>query len=76
MLVTCGGKKYVLVMREHFTKWVELVGFPNKTTDLSARAVLKGILARFWAPTEILTNQGTNFRGEFRSLLTEFGILG
>ena len=40
--------KYVLVMIEHFTKWVELLALPNKTSDLTARALLEGVLERFW----------------------------
>ena len=50
-------------MIEHFTKWVELVALPNKTSDLTARALLEGVLARFGAPAEVLTDVDRGQRG-------------
>ena len=70
MTTTCGGNWYVLVMIEHFTKWVELVALPNKTAALTTRAVLEGMLARFGAPAKILTNQRAELRGEFHAFDT------
>ena len=49
MPTTKRGKKYVLVMIEHFTKWVELVPLPNKTADLTAATFLESVLSRFGA---------------------------
>ena len=68
------GNRYVLVMIEHFTKWLELVALPNKTSKLTARALLEGVLARFGAPAKVLTDQGTEIRGEFQTLLAHHGI--
>jgi hypothetical protein len=63
------GNKYVVVMIEHFTKWVELVPIPEKSSFYTAAALLKGVLTRFGAPAEVLTDQGEEFRGEFAVLL-------
>jgi hypothetical protein len=60
------GNKYVVVMIEHFTKWVELVPIPEKSSFYIA-AALKGVLTRFGAPAEVLTDQGEEFQGEFAS---------
>jgi hypothetical protein len=54
------GSKYVVVMIEHFTKWVELVPIPEKSSFYTA-AALKGDLTRFGAPAEVLTDQGEEF---------------
>ena len=49
------GNKYVLVMIEHFTKWVELVPLPNKTADLTIATFLESVLSTFGAPAEVVT---------------------
>ena len=48
-----------------FTKWVELIPLPSKSSKDSARGILEGVLNRYGAPGEILTNQGREFIGEF-----------
>jgi hypothetical protein len=67
------GNKYVVVMIEHFTKWVELVPIPEKSSFYTA-AALKGVLTRFGAPAKVLTDQGEEFQGEFAALLQKLLI--
>jgi hypothetical protein len=67
------GNKYVVVMIEHFTQWVELVLIPEKSSFYTA-AALKGVLTRFGAPAEVLTDQGEEFQGEFAALLQKLLI--
>ena len=54
---------------DHCTQWVELIAFPSKSSDGVAWSFLKQVLSRFGAPEEVLTNQGTEFLGEFQTLL-------
>ena len=63
--VSIWGNKYVLVMIEHFIKWVELVPLPNKSADLTAATFLESVLSRFGAPAEVVTDQGSELRGSF-----------
>jgi hypothetical protein len=56
--------RYVVVMIEHFSKWIELVSIPVKKSHHTA-AALRGVLCRYGAPAEVLTDQGDEFRGEF-----------
>jgi transposase InsO family protein len=65
--------RYVVVMIEHFTKWVELVPIPKKTPEHTT-AALKRVLTMFGAPAEVLTDQGNEFLGEFDELLTRLMI--
>ena len=65
------GAKYVLVMAQHFNKWIELVALPQNSSKLAAMAFLDGVLARFGAPAEVLTNQGREFLGSFETLCTK-----
>jgi hypothetical protein len=67
------GNKYVVVMIEHFTKWVELVPIPEKSSFYTA-AALKGVLTRFGASAEVLTDQGEEFQGKFAVLLQKLLI--
>jgi transposase-like protein len=66
--VTPRHNKYVLVMIEHFSKWIELVVLPNKFSEGAAYSFLDRVLSRFGAPAEVLTDQGREFLGEFQTL--------
>ena len=61
-------------MIEHFSKWVELVPCVDKSADTVAYAFLNSVLSRFGAPAEVVSDQGSEFRGAFKSLLNQFGI--
>ena len=58
-------------MIEHFSKWIELVALSDKFSEGAAYAFLDRVLSRFGAPTEVLTDQGREFLGEFQSLLEQ-----
>ena len=63
--------RFIMVMIEHFSKWIELVALQQKTARCTAVAFKENVLSRSGAPAECLTDQGTEFRGEFQSLLDE-----
>jgi hypothetical protein len=62
--------RYVVVTIENFSKWIELVPIPEKTSHYTA-AALRGVLCRYGAPAEFLTDQDEEFQGEFAELLTK-----
>jgi hypothetical protein len=66
--ITPRHNKYVLVMIEHFSKWIELVALPDKFSEGAAYSFLDRVLSRFGAPAEVLTDQGREFLGEFQTL--------
>ncbi len=66
--MTVRHNRYVLVMVEHFSKWIELVPSPDKSSEGVAYAFLNRVLSHFGAPAEVLTDQGTKFQGEFQVL--------
>jgi transposase-like protein len=66
--LTVRHNRYVLVMMEHFSKWIELVPSPNKSNEGVAYAFLDRVLSHFGAPAEVLIDQGTEFQGEFQVL--------
>jgi hypothetical protein len=56
-------------MIEHFSKWVELVALPDKSSYNTRQVFLQHVLSRFGAYAKCLTNQGSEFKGEFQNLL-------
>ena len=68
------GKRYVLVMIEHVSKWVELVALSSKSAGGIASAFLREVLSRFGACAEVLTDQGGEFKGELQRLLDACGV--
>jgi hypothetical protein len=56
-------------MIEHFSKWVKLVALSDKSSHNTNQVFLQQVLNRFGACVECLTNQGSEFRGEFQNLL-------
>ena len=62
---TSARNAWVLVCIEHFTKWVEFILLPSKSSKDAARALPDGVLSRYGAPGEVLTDQGREFQGEF-----------
>ena len=70
LVVTPRGTKYMLVMVEHFSKWIELVALPQNSAKLATTSFLDRVLARFRVPVEVLTDQGKEFLGVFEELCT------
>ncbi len=63
------GNVYIMIMIEHFSKWVELVMLSDKSSHSTSHVFLQHVLNRFGACAECLTNQGSKFKGEFQNLL-------
>jgi len=54
-----------MIMIEHFSKWVELVTLPDKSSHNISQVFLQQVLSRFKACAECLIDQGLEFKGEF-----------
>ncbi len=55
--------QYVLVMIEHFSKWLELVPLPNYSNDGVAFAFFDKMLNKFGVQVEVFINQSIKFQG-------------
>ena len=71
---TAHGHVYVLIAIDAFTKWVEAVPIPDKSSATTADAFLFHVLSRQGACAEVVTDQGKEFSGDFEELLVECGI--
>ncbi len=66
---TSRGNVYIMIMIEHFSKWVELVVLPDKSSHSTSQTFLQQVLSRFGACVECLTDQRAEFKGGFQDLL-------
>ncbi|CAB4001799.1 Transposon Ty3-G Gag-Pol poly [Paramuricea clavata] len=58
---TAREHQYVLVMSDHFTKWVEAVPMADQKAETVARAFIDNVVSRHGVPVKLLTDQGRNF---------------
>ena len=66
------GSRYVMVAVEAFSKVLEAVPIPNKEPSSVAYAFLQHVLARYAAPGQVVTDNGTEFtEGAFAQLLLD-----
>jgi len=69
------GSKYVLVVVDAFTKWVEIYALPDQKASTCMTAVYNGFLSRFGLPRQLHSDQGRNFESVLvRELCTLIGI--
>jgi hypothetical protein len=61
---TSKGNVYIMIMIEHFSKWVKFVALLDESSHNTNQAFLQQILT-----AECLTDQRSEFRGEFQDLL-------
>ena len=54
-------KKYILVITDAFTKYVELVAIENKEAVTVTEGIFKKWICRYGVPLEIITDQGKEF---------------
>lgn len=55
------GNKYILVVTDHFTKWVESFAVPDQTAATSADRILNDFIARYEYPYDLHSDQGRNY---------------
>uniref|UniRef100_A0A146QJK2 Pol polyprotein n=1 Tax=Fundulus heteroclitus TaxID=8078 RepID=A0A146QJK2_FUNHE len=67
--VSSSGNKYILVIIDQFTRWVEAFPIPDQGAETTAKKLVYDFIARFGAPLELHTDQGRNFESSlFRNV--------
>ena len=61
--VTAEGNKYVLVVIDHFSKFMQAVPLPNKRSQTVSDAIKDRVFQPFGTPDRVLTDRGMEFRG-------------
>ena len=58
---TDNGNKYILVVSDYFTKWVEAYPMPNQTAQTTADIFVREFVTRLGCPRQLHSDQGRNF---------------
>lgn len=67
--LTKQGNRYILVVVDQFTKWLECYPLKDQTAETLAKVLTCEFFSRFGCPLQIHTDQGRNFDGNlFRAL--------
>jgi hypothetical protein len=56
--------KFILLVCDYFTKWVEAFPMPNQEAQTVADLFVKEFICRYGVPRKIFTDQGSNFQSE------------
>lgn len=68
-------KKYILVCIDYVTKWVEAKVIPRATEQVVVDFLHEDIFTRFGVPSEIVTDQGSQFTSHpVQSLVQQYKI--
>uniref|UniRef100_A0AAR2LQ50 Gypsy retrotransposon integrase-like protein 1 n=1 Tax=Pygocentrus nattereri TaxID=42514 RepID=A0AAR2LQ50_PYGNA len=59
--VSGSGNRYILVIMDQFTCWVEALPVPDQGAETTAKKLVHEFVTRFGAPLELHTDQGSNF---------------
>ena len=59
--VTKRGNKYILVIQDYYTKWVECFAMHNTESATVAKLLVNEVVSRFGVPNKIHSDQGRQF---------------
>ena len=62
--LTPRGNRYILLVTDHFSKWVEVIPVPDQTAVTCAEKILNEVIARFGCPLDLHSDQGRNYDGD------------
>ena len=69
------GNKYILILGDYFTKWVEAYPLENQQAVTVAEVIVKELISRFGVPLQLHSDQGRNFEAElFQRMCELLGI--
>jgi hypothetical protein len=62
--ITETGMKYILTCQDNLSKYFIAVPLQNQTAEVVTNAFVKKIILIYGIPTEIVTDQGSNFMSD------------
>ena len=65
------GNTFALIMIDYYSKWVEVIPLRKADAAGTSREFLLNIISRFGVPGEVITDNGTPFKGEFETFLAK-----
>lgn len=61
---TSKGNKYILVIGDYFTKWIEVFPMADQETRTIASIFINKFVSRFGVPHQLHTDQGRQFESK------------
>ena len=58
------GMKYILLVQDQFTKWIECYAIPDQTAATVAHKIVYEFISRFGSPLTIHSDQGRNYESQ------------
>ena len=65
--LTARGNKYVLVVADSFSKWVEIIPLPDMKAETVADRLVDRVFLKFGVPCQLHSDQGPNFESRLIS---------
>ena len=63
LFVSEKGNRYILLIVDQFTKWVEICPIPEQSAETVVKQFFESFIVRLGVPLEVHTDQGRNFEG-------------
>ena len=67
---TPNGNKYVLVIIDHFTKYVVAMALPDNTATTTTKCFVEQFIFKFGIPRRLITDRGVHFNNELMTNVT------
>ncbi|XP_028122984.1 uncharacterized protein LOC114320087 [Camellia sinensis] len=68
------GYQFILVAIDYFTKWVEAQSFSMLKASHMAKFIRNNIICKYRVPNEVISDNGSHFRGEATILLEKYNV--
>ena len=62
--VTAQGNRYILLLTDHFSKFVEIIPVPDMTAEVYASRILNEYISRWGCPLSIHSDQGRTYESK------------
>ena len=69
--ISRSGNRYIMVIVDYFTKWVEAYAIPNQEAFTVAEKFVNEFVTRFGVPRQLHTDQGSNFESYLFQEMTQ-----